>query len=419
MKTIGTPYARFIARSCYLFLVFLLSACGGSNGSAVDGSQSGDTGTPTHGTDTPDGAQPKERNPFPYVMDGPYADVLWECTASWAFQPCDFEKLPLIGQETDIPEVDDVLDRLLVSHKWMGDNFRTVLERLPNDAMLLFRSTTGIVITDGFAGNFFFLGRVYIDPVFFWLTPAQHENIPQETRGTQTSDGLSFRMPWRYIKDGVPLSFLGPDTGSRAEDDMVSAAAAVLYHELAHAVDWMPPSEFANVRKPEDAPGSGLAEAWQENFPMRSGAQLTDLPLYELAQVRFDVAEATAAQRGIQPAELVAPFTEEGAMRFYSYVEAAEDFATAFETAMMVFHFGYEQETAITGNVAKSANDEIVVWGQRGRIGEQHVYVRVLGAVQTIYPGNLSEVEIFLASQPPATQMKTGITWRESAGSSE
>jgi hypothetical protein len=417
MKPINSSYFRVKVLSCCLTLIFLLPACSG--GSATDPSLSSNTGTNNQGGGSQGGGQPADPGAFPYVADGPYADILWECTASWVFQPCSFDKLPLIGQETDNPDVEDVLDRLLVSHDWMGETRRIVLERLPSDVLLLFRSTTGIVITQDSSGNQFFLGKVYVDPVFFWLTPEQREDIPQGARGLQTSDGLSFRMPWRYIRDGVPLRFQGPDTGSRAEDDMVSAAAVVLFHELAHAVDWMPPSEFANVGRPEDAPLTGQAEAWQENFPIRSGAQTTNLPLYELAQVRFGEADATAAQSDIQPAELVAPFAEEGGVRFYSYINAAEDFATAFETAMMAFYFGYDQETAITGNTTSSANDEIVVWGQRGRIGEQQVYVRVLSAVQTIDPPNLSAVESFLASQPPAIQMRTGVTWLESAGSTQ
>jgi hypothetical protein len=181
----------------------------------------------------------------------------------------------------------------------------------------------------------------------------------------------------------------------------------------------MPISEFATVTAPEDALNNRLAIAWHDSYPIRSGVQTTDLLLYELAQVRFDIADATPQQQAIQPEELVAPFAEEGAVRFYSYVDVAEDFATAYETAMMAFHFDYHQETAITGNTTESANDEIVVWGQRGRIGEQRVYARVLSAVQSMYPGDLSAIEAFLAAQPPATQMKTGVTWREAAGSTE
>ena len=85
---------------------------------------------------------------IPYVANGPHADDLRPCLypGQAGEQSCTMARLPFIGMENSAPTVDDLMSRVLVSHRWMGDNFKTVLEMLPTDIRLLARSLTGIVI---------------------------------------------------------------------------------------------------------------------------------------------------------------------------------------------------------------------------------------------------------------------------------
>lgn len=405
-----------------IVLLALLAACGGGGSGGSDRILTEDTTSPqnTTGSSGPSDAQPTVDEPraFPYVADGRYADILWDCSASWAFAPCSFADFPLIGQETDDPEIDDIMARVLVAESWMGDNFRFALERMPRETLQLFRSTTAVVITDDYDGGLFFLGKLYLGAIFLWLTPEQRADLHDGPRGTQADDGLAFRMPRRYVKDGMTLSLTGPDSGTRDPDQMVAAFASLLFHELAHAAAWAPPDVFADATTPESVVTT-VVDDWVGTYPIQPGADVAELRLYQLAQVRFGVETATAEQQDIQPVDLVSEFANQSALVFYAYTDPDEDFATAVAAAAMSFHFGYRQDTGITGNTTGASNDELLVWGQRGRIGEHHINGRVRAAVQAVYPEGSGSIIDYLAGLPPASQLVTGITWGESAGSTQ
>lgn len=175
---------------------------------------------------------------------------------------------------------------------------------------------------------------------------------------------------------------------------------------------------FADATTPESVAAT-VVEDWLSTYPIQPGAEVTELLLYQLAQVRFGPEAVTDEQQAIQPSDLVSEFANQGAVNFYVYSDPNEDFAIAFEVAMMAFYLGYHQETGITGNSTGSAGDEVLEWGQRGRIGEHHVIGRVIAAVRALSPEGSGDVEDYLAGFPPASQLQTGITWRESAGSTQ
>ena len=58
---------------------------------------------------------------FAYDSSSSYADDLAPCTYHGSDTvACNFERLPYLGAETDSPTVDNVMSRVLVSHRWMG-----------------------------------------------------------------------------------------------------------------------------------------------------------------------------------------------------------------------------------------------------------------------------------------------------------
>ena len=56
----------------------------------------------------------------------------------------------------------------------------------------------------------------------------------------------------------------------------------------------------------------------------------------------------------------------------------------------------------------------MIAWGERGRIGAQHVMTRARDVGQRMYPGDLAAFESFLASQPAPEPMTAGRTWNQS-----
>jgi len=218
-------------------------------------------------------------------------------------------------------------------------------------------------------------------------------------------------MPWRYVRNNQRLTvFLNPD-GSRDPDQIVEILGYLLYHELAHAVDFVPPQRMPGLRASQtvlDAINSGrpLSSDFVAAYPLNSTT------LKNLAAVSFLGEDSTAAQRALTPEDLVDDFANDGATQYYAYTTQYEDFATQFETVMMKWHFGYDKDTAIAHpSTTGSSADAVVVWGERGRIGAQHVMTRALDVGQRMYPGDLAAYESFLTAQPPPQAMTAGDTW--------
>jgi hypothetical protein len=83
----------------------------------------------------------------PAVDGTPWRKAIVGCTAAVVYGDlCDFRTLPLAGLDTARPTVADVMARLVTSHAWMAPRFEQLLQRMPEDVLLLFRSVTAIVI---------------------------------------------------------------------------------------------------------------------------------------------------------------------------------------------------------------------------------------------------------------------------------
>ncbi len=387
--------------------VFLLAACGGGGGGGQRNNAPAPAPAPAPPPDT------GVANTFAFISTGPYAGVLRDCTyAGTETQTCTIGTLNFLGQDKPNPTINDVMERVLVSHTWMGENIRAALQQLPSDMLLMLRSVTAIVIASDIRPAFYDpeTGAIYLDSAFLWLTLAQEAVVTdKEDFRSNFGDALQFKMPWRYVRNNQRLGITANPDGSRDLTELIPVLGFLLYHELAHAVDFMPQSKMASISASQSVEqailsSSFLSSQWQSFNP------LTSTQLDALADVSFAGETATATQQAIQPDELVMEFTGDGAIQYYSYLTQFEDFATMFETVMMDFHFGFKKDTGITNNTEFS-NDGLVAWGQRGRLGGQGPNSRAREAIQALYAGDLAAVETFLNGLPAPTEMTVGSTW--------
>ena len=387
-------------------LCLALAACGGGGGGGGGGNNNAPTPLdPDAVVDT-----------FAFVATSPYASVLRRCTyAGNDTQACTIGTLPFLGQDFPNPTIDDIMSRVLVSHQWMGNNLRSVLEQLPSDVLLMFRSVTAVVIASDIRPAYYDpeTGAIYLDSDFLWLTPAQEAVVTdEEDFRSNFGDVLQFKMPWRYVRNNERLGInLNPD-GSRDLDELLPILGFLLYHELAHAMDFMPQAKMAGISNGQTVEQAILSGPFLSSDWLLGVAPL-DGTLSSLAGVSFLGDQATANERAITPDELVPLFTGDGAVQYYAYSTQFEDFATAFETVMMDYHFGYQKDTGITTNTEFS-NDGVLSWGVRGRIGEQGTTTRVRAAIQSLYPGDLAAVEAYLSALPAPLEMSPGSTWGQS-----
>jgi hypothetical protein len=297
----------------------------------------------------------------------------------------------------------------------MGANLQAVLGRLPDDVLPLLRSITAVVIASDIRPAHYDpdTGAIYLDPEFLWLSIAERDTVstapdPRSNFGLD----LQFQMPWRYVRANERMTvFLNPD-GSRDLSQIEEIMAYLLYHELAHAVDFMPPERMSALHGDLTVPAAlqqqpRLSTAFQDALPLQSTL------LMELAAVSFLGQDSTAEQRALAPADLITEFENDGAVQYYAYTTQFEDFAVLFESAMMKWHYGYDKDTGITNRPASGGFDAATVaWGTRGRLGELPVYQRIRGVAERIYPGDLDAFLEFLDSESPTpVRMREGETW--------
>jgi hypothetical protein len=350
---------------------------------------------------------------------GPYAGRLAGCIVRRrlrASESCTFEQLPLLGQQVGTPQVDDVMDRVLVSHPWMGDRFRQLLGELPPETMVLFNAVTGIVISADLVPSFqsCITGAVYLDADLIWVAREEADTI-SDTPDYRSGFGrdLSYVSPARYVRNGM---YAASRTAPRTLEDARNELAPTLYHELAHANDAFPPARRAALHPDRrialacaDGAGHRVSDNLQRSMPLRSRL------LYDLAAVLFRGRPATAALRAVQPETVAGEFAGDGANDHYNYTNQFEDTAMLFEELMTLYALGIDRDvgfTTVPTSPPVSANDYRVVWGQRNRIGDSQVKVRARLVAAAILPS--LDLDGFIDDLPAPRSLRVGAGWAES-----
>jgi hypothetical protein len=359
---------------------------------------------------------------FPFNASSPYADVLAKCVYDNAIdfrKTCRLNELPLIAQDTTNPNIDDIMNRVLVSHQWMGQRFKAFLQNNDNhgDFKKLLRATTAIVISYDVRPSYYWAvtGAIHLDPNDLWLTPDERDTINQAPDFRASfGNSLNFVMPWRYVKNNSYASFFYPEDVrvSRDAADGVYELAALMYHELAHANDFFPQSVWASLNRNDRI--LDTVDQQQKSGGIQSDKLATALPLngaemYRLAQVRYQGETATATEQNYSPDDVAGFFSTEHSPHFYNYSSLREDYAMLFDELMMKVRFNVDRDIAIT-NQPQAAEEYIVAWGQRGRIGENNIKPRVDYVTRRILPEFTTVSEAINNLVTPIT-MQIGKTW--------
>ena len=113
--------------------------------------------------------------------------------------------------------------------------------------MRLFNGVTAIVIGAQVRPSFYYAltGAIYLDADNFWLTAAQRDVINEAPDFRSDFDrDLMYSGVWRYTQNNQNIFLAFPATSriSRDISYLLAEAGWLLYHELAHASDFMPPA---------------------------------------------------------------------------------------------------------------------------------------------------------------------------------
>ena len=368
---------------------------------------------------------------YPYRASGPFAGALVRCTYEANLQYtggstnlCSLSTLPFLDQTTAgaVPTVDQIMERVVVSHDWMGETFEQLLRTQASQDMLrLFNGVTAIVIGAQVRPSFYYAltGAIYLDAENFWLTAAQRDVINEAPDFRSDFDrDLMYSGVWRYTQNNQNIFVPFPATSriSRDVSYLLAEAGWLLYHELAHASDFLPPSVRPSLNNSLSAWGNISPRYQAQQLPsdqVTASFPLQSAQLAGLAQVKFFGATADATQRAYTPNDVANFFATDRATDEYSYSTTREDTAMTFEEFMMVRNHLWRRDVAITDKIGPATTSEnlIVRFGQRGRIGEAGIKPRAQLAVQALAPWVLQADPNAVTNLPAPIAMRAGDSW--------
>ncbi len=365
------------------------------------------------------------QNSSVYNSSSPYAKKLQTCIIDSSDKSCSLNDLPLIRESYETITASSIKDRLVVSHKWMGDRLLEMLDIMQPDIKKLFGATTAIVIDDSVNPAFYTTnsGAIYLDPRYLWLTPSEANDIEKRDDFRKDyGDDLKFIPAWRYVKNSANVmgSWDVNNPTTRSREDIKLNLERLLYHELSHAND------FANVDVIDganrDAPlyiAIGNRMEYTISSKLYNSIPLTDETLKHLASVLYKGVKSTAEDDTIEPSEVGAFFETDSATNMYSFTNQYEDFAMLFETAMMKYHYNIDMDIAFVSvpeGAKHTCNDYVVGWGARDYIAKASIKPRAKFVLDSIYPDKSSVWGNFLNSLSEPTMLPNN-GWCESINS--
>ncbi len=333
-----------------------------------------------------------------YKSSAPLNSTLTECIQSKEIEDsCTLERLPLIGMEMERVTTQSVLNRLVVSHNWMGKRFEQVLNFIPNDLLQLFQSVTMVAIDDDIRPSFYWTmtGAIYLDPAYLWLSNEEKATInKKEDYRSNFGSELPYSFAWRYVN---PLSekyayafYNLNDTRTRTFSDITLNITRLLYHELAHANDFFPKERFAHLKNTTQGQGIVfIADNIKEWRLSNEIPHLTEKTMFDLANTVYGGSKATTQQKEDTADNVGLLFHGDHSNNLYSYVTQYEDFAMLTEAVMMKYHYNVEMEVGFVSIPKKTpslCNDYIVGWGSRNRIGNNSVKNRAINVTNLLFP---------------------------------
>ncbi len=330
----------------------------------------------------------------------------------------------------NVPTVAQIMDRVLVSHDWMGKAFEELLTANQSniDLLRLFNGVTAVVIGAHVRPSFYYAltGAIYLDADNFWRTADERDVIDEAPDFRSDFDrDLQYSGLWRYVANNQSI-FVPFSATSRISRDLgylLQESGWLMYHELGHASDFLPVAARGTVNPALSAWGN-IAPRYQAQpaafGPVGQQFSVGLGQMSALAQIKFSTGPVsdTTLVNGIPystlktytPNDVAGFFAPDRATDEYNYTTTREDIAMTFEETMMSRNHGWRRDIAFTDKVTASStgNTVIVRWGQRGRIGDPNIKPRAQFVVSQLAPWvNPADV----AALPAPIPMRPGETW--------
>ena len=404
-----------VATSLFSCSLLLLAGCSSSSSNDI---------LDTTGTIVPEAEQRFIDNEQVHVYRpvSNYSTVLKDCIVP-EDDPCTLETLPYIGQEHPNPTVANIMDRVLVTHDWMGQRFEKVLLAMPQESLKLFVPVTAVLIGSNVRPSNYWsrYGRIQLDPKGLWLSNSEKLTISQAPDGRdEFGKEMKYDTAWRMIKDGDYAWGSSRLTGDneRSLRDILLLMSQLLFHELAHANDAIQKEIFPSLLA-TDTPGSAsnknTANAVSVGLYDDSlGLSMQNSWLYAVARTRYKDDNLPEFAANFTATDAGSIMETEGKQTLYGYYTTYEDVATLFAHAMMRRYYGLESQLAFFDKPADeksaSCDDYIIAWGSTNRAAAELVKMRSKWVMEQIL-GSSAEVDTFYDTIGTEGRLPVGVAY--------
>lgn len=358
----------------------------------------------------------------PYNINSNYKDVLKKCFEAIDGAECTFNELPLIGQSVISPQISDIMDRVVVSHDWMGVRFEQLLSQLSSEALLLLKPVAVIYIGSendsvGYnAGS----AQLRIGPELLWLTADEKTALASsdgESGGSSndTRDDLNFRFRYNFIKNGLALDSKESDS-ERAFSDIFDNFAIVFYSQLAFAADYFPASVYSDDR---------LSVTPRMIFDENSKQPIVTKPLYDdenltaptshlypIAKIYYEDEPASDLYKTYTAADAGLAYDSEGKPSLSSYRGERRDMRGLFSLGMMKYKHDVSLNVLFYDGM-ESNSETTIGYGLRNRIASPKVAARVKFVMERIIGSSASLDEFFQNSLGTTELIEPGTNYED------
>lgn len=306
---------------------------------------------------------------------------------------CIISELPLIGLSKEKITIDNILDRTLVSHEFLGETFKQVLLKLNPEMLQMFGAVSSIVISDRINPSFYYsrTGTIYLSGHFFWKNASERKLLSQ-VRDNREGVGfpLQFFFDGGYMKNGNPITERA-QRDIQTYDEMSINVARLLFHELTHANDFFPELLYKGQNFDLSKTYQKVAFERFINNELQSDkqpSQLSSKLLQRVGQVLFQQEEATAEDSAVLAEEVVKEFKNDVATDDYAYSTTREDFAMIAEEALMLYYYEASRYLCIVklpeAHFVPPENYVYqIAWGEKRRVLEPKIKTRAHFALES------------------------------------
>ena len=362
-------------------------------------------------------------------VDNPYRNDLVGCTQVVA---CSLEKIPFLGMVSAPPTIEDLLNRLVISHQWMGERFESILRgmdpRVLAAILRLSGSITAITISADIRPSHYNLrnSAIYLDPLLIALTREEADTVDQEADfRSEFGKDFQFIGVWRYVTSENEYHY-NLALENRKQKDIMRYMARLLFHELAHANHYFSHKAISSTscadmpircRQPPILAFFDWAAPYElshifEFSDVDYGLQDTNMKDY--AKVRYSGKAISSEQEAWSATDMGGWFGADRGVHDYSYTTQHEDIAMLTEATLTKFFYDADMDVAYIDRPESGefSADTPVTWGRRGRLGNPLVSNRAKHLMDLMIP-NLIPDEFFtnLATTDPERNFASACGW--------